>query len=102
MTIPVIEIAGNKIEIFKFNKHLDNLYQKKDIKVICIDARKCDYLNSYTLGAIIYYYSLMMKQDRKIVMMLSDDRENYMRRLFETSGLDKLFDVIKNLEEIKA
>jgi hypothetical protein len=58
-------------------------------------------MNSYTLGAIIYYYSLMMKQNRKIVMMLSEDKENYMNRLFEITGLGKLFDIVRNLDEIK-
>jgi anti-anti-sigma factor len=101
MDIPVVEITGNKKEIFKLNKQLDNLYKTKDVKVICIDASKCDYMNSYTLGAIIYYYSLMMKQNRKIVMMLSEDKENYMNRLFEITGLGKLFDIVRNLDEIK-
>jgi anti-anti-sigma factor len=101
MSIPIVEITGSKIEIFKLHKQIDNLYQKNDIKIICIDARKCDFMNSYTLGTIIYYYSLMMKQGRKIVMMLSEDGGNYMRRLFEISGLEKLFDVVYKLEEIK-
>lgn len=101
MNVSLVEITGSRVEIFKLNKQLDDLYKTKNIKIICIDATKCDYMNSYTLGLVIYYYSLMMKQNRKIVMMLSQDKKNYMNRLFKATKLEKLFEVVKNLDEIK-
>jgi anti-anti-sigma factor len=101
MSTSVIEISGSKIDVFNLNKQLEGLYLTKNIKTICMDVRNCDYMNSYTLGTIIYYYSLMMKQDRKIIFMLSENRENYMNRMFETTGLEKLFEIVKNLDEIK-
>jgi len=99
MGASIVEVSGSKIDTFKFHKQLETLYQS-DAKVICVDARKCDYMNSYTLGTVIYYYSLLMKQNRKIIMMLSEDKENYMNRLFEMTGLEKLFEIVRNLNEI--
>lgn len=63
-----------------------------------IDVSKADFLDSHGLGTLVYYHTLMQKENRQLLILnTNSDRSAYINRLFELTGLDNVFNMIRQI-----
>jgi anti-anti-sigma factor len=81
---PVITLDGRVIgsDVEKFAKKLDSLYNKGS-KTIVVDMSGVSFLDSHGLGKIVYYFHIMEKAGRALIIVISNpDPQMYLKRLF--------------------
>lgn len=94
--VPVIALNGRvaDMEVKRVQQAIDQLYKKKVLKII-VDVSKADFLDSHGLGTIIYYHSLMQKENRQLLILNTNtDRSAYINRLFKLTNLDKVLNIV--------
>lgn len=94
--VPIIELDGRvaDTEVKRVQQAIDRLYKKKVPRII-VDVSKADFLDSHGLGTIIYYHSLMQKENRLLLILNTNtDRSAYINRLFELTNLDKVLNIV--------
>lgn len=91
----MIHITGSssKDEIPRVGEQLEQAYKKGETEVI-VDLTICTYMDSFALGLLIYYHTLLAKDRRKLVLLLTKDYKLYPNRLLELTNLDKVFNVV--------
>jgi anti-anti-sigma factor len=97
--VPVIELDGRvaDMEVKRVQQAIDQLYKKKTPKIV-VDVSKANFLDSHGLGTIIYYHSLMQKENRQLLVLNTNtDRSAYINRLFELTNLDKVLNIVEQL-----
>jgi anti-anti-sigma factor len=102
--IPVIELLGRAVDVDvrRLIKRLDSLY-KKNSKVIGLDVTNTNFMDSHALGTIVYYHTLMQKQERQLVILNGNkDPGAYLNRLFELTNLDKVLKITDTLSSVKS
>ena len=99
---PALELTGRAIDVDveKFSKKLDALH-KKGIKKIILDLSKTNFVDSHGLGIIVYYNTLMQKENREMVILNANpDKRGYVHRLFELTNLDKVLRIVDSDEDV--
>jgi anti-anti-sigma factor len=100
--IPIIALDGRVIgsDVEKFAKKLDSLFNK-DSKTIVVDMSEVSFLDSQGLGKIVYYYHIMEKAGRALIILNTNpDPQMYLRRLFSLTNLDKVLKIIDNEKQL--
>lgn len=96
---PLMELTGRIIDadVKKFQKKIDQLYKKKYGRIY-IDVSSANYIDSHGLGTIVYYHTLMQKENRELIICNTNpDRNSYLNRLFELTNLDKVLNMVSHL-----
>jgi anti-anti-sigma factor len=100
--IPVLELVGRAIDVDveKFSKKLDVLYHKGVPKIV-VNLTKTNFVDSHGLGIIVYYNTLMQKENRELVILNANpDKSSYVHRLFELTNLDKVLRTVSSDTDI--
>lgn len=97
--MPVVELKGRVADqdVKRVQHKIDQLYKKKLPKIV-IDVSKANFLDSHGLGTIVYYHTLMQKENRQLLILNTNaDRSAYINRLFELTNLDKVLNIVEHL-----
>jgi len=99
---PVIKLVGRVIGVdsARFNKKMESLVKKND-KCIIIDISETQFMDSYGLGSIVYYNTLMQRLGREIIFYNKNQNPlSFISRLFEMTKLNHVFKVIHSLDSM--
>jgi anti-anti-sigma factor len=97
--VPVVELKGRvaDLDVKRVQHKIDQLYKKKVPKII-IDVSNANFLDSHGLGTIVYYHTLMQKENRQLLILNTNtDRSAYINRLFELTNLDKVLNIVQQV-----
>jgi anti-anti-sigma factor len=99
---PIILLNGRVIgsDVEKFAKKLDALYTK-DLKTIVVDMSGVSFLDSQGLGKIVYYFHIMEKEGRALIILNSNpDPQMFVKRLFSLTNLDRVLNIIDDIDQV--
>jgi anti-anti-sigma factor len=94
--VPIIELRGRvvDVDVKKFIKKIESLY-KKDYPRIIVDVSDTNFIDSHGLGTIVYYHTLLQKQERQLIILNSNkDANSYLNRLFDLTNLNKVLTIV--------
>jgi len=95
--LPVIELEG-EVDVYtapQLKQQMINLLESGNKQMI-IDLTKVEYLDSTALGVLIGGLKRMREMDGNMVLVCPSAR---IRRVFEITGLDKIFDIYNTADE---
>ena len=94
---PIIELEG-EVDVYtapQLKQQMINLLES-GAKELVVDLTKVDYLDSTALGVLIGGLKRMRERDGNMVLVCPSPR---IRRVFEITGLDKIFDIFNTPED---
>lgn len=95
--IPLIELEG-EVDVYtapQLKQQMINLLES-GAKEMIVDLTKVDYLDSTALGVLIGGLKRMREMDGNMVLVCPSPR---IRRVFEITGLDKIFDIYNSVDD---
>lgn len=95
--LPLIELEG-EVDVYtapQLKQQMINLLES-GAKEMVVDLTKVDYLDSTALGVLIGGLKRMREMDGNMVLVCPNPR---IRRVFEITGLDKIFDIYNSVED---
>lgn len=95
----LVEVIGRVTDqnVKELQHDLDRAYRKNTPRVI-LDVSGICFLTSAGLGIIMYFHTLMRKERRRLVILNSSDNPSaYLDDLFETTNLDKVLTIVRQL-----
>ena len=97
---PVLVVSGRIINIDseKFQKKMES-YCKKKINKFIVDISDVSFMDSYGLGTLVQHHTQMQKIGNEfIIINTNTDPSTYIRRLFNMTGLNKIFTLVNSFE----
>ena len=97
--VPLIEIEG-EVDVYtapQLKQQMIALLEAGNI-VMIVDLSKVDYLDSTALGVLIGGLKRVRERDGNLPLICPSQR---IRRVFEITGLDKIFDIYNSESEAK-
>ena len=94
---PIIELEG-EVDVYtapQLKQQMISLLES-GAKELVVDLTKVDYLDSTALGVLIGGLKRMRERDGNMVLVCPSPR---IRRVFEITGLDKIFDIFNVQQE---
>jgi len=94
---PIIELEG-EVDVYtapQLKQQMINLLES-GARELVVDLTKVDYLDSTALGVLIGGLKRMRERDGNMVLVCPSPR---IRRVFEITGLDKIFDIFNTAED---
>ena len=94
---PIIELEG-EVDVYtapQLKQQMISLLES-GAKELVVDLSKVDYLDSTALGVLIGGLKRMRERDGNMVLVCPSPR---IRRVFEITGLDKIFDIFNSPED---
>lgn len=89
------------VDVKKFSAKMEFMYKKKEPRFI-LDISEVNFIDSHGLGIIVYYNSMMAKENRQLVILNSGaDPGSYVTRLFEITNLHKVLNIISDIESLQ-
>ncbi len=98
--IPVIKLEG-EVDVYtapQLKQQMISLLEAGTKQVI-VDLTKVEYFDSTALGVLIGGLKRMRERDGNLSLICPNPR---IRRVFEITGLDKIFDIYNNVDEAKS
>lgn len=95
--LPIIELEG-EVDVYtapQLKQQMISLLES-GAKELIVDLTKVDYLDSTALGVLIGGLKRMRERDGNMVLICPSPR---IRRVFEITGLDKIFDIFNAQED---
>lgn len=92
--IPVIELEG-EVDVYtapQLKQQMISILESGATQMI-VDLSKVEYLDSTALGVLIGGLKRMREMDGNVLLVCPSPR---IRRVFEITGLDKIFDIYDN------
>ena len=68
-------------------------YKDKKYKDIIVDLGKVEYIDSNSLGALIYHQILFEKLNKKLLLSGSHD---FIKKLFRDCSVDQIFEIVED------
>lgn len=95
--VPVIELEG-EVDVYTAPQLKQQMISilEGGAKEMIVDLTKVDYLDSTALGVLIGGLKRMRERDGNMVLVCPSPR---IRRVFEITGLDKIFDIYNSEAE---
>lgn len=95
--MPIIELEG-EVDVYTAPQLKQQIISILDggAKILAINLTKVDYLDSTALGVLIGGLKRMREKDGNMVLVCPSPR---IRRVFEITGLDKIFDIYDTEED---
>ncbi|MCE5314349.1 MAG: STAS domain-containing protein [Armatimonadota bacterium] len=97
--LPIIELEG-EVDVYtapQLKQQIINILES-NAKELVVDLTKVDYLDSTALGVLIGGLKRMREVDGNMVLICPNPR---IRRVFEITGLDKIFDIYNSEEDAR-
>jgi anti-sigma B factor antagonist len=94
---PIIELEG-EVDVYtapQLKQQMISLLES-GAKELVVDLTKVDYLDSTALGVLIGGLKRMRERDGNMVLVCPSPR---IRRVFEITGLDKIFEIFNTPED---
>lgn len=98
--VPVLILKG-EVDVYttpQMKEHLSSLIQQ-GAKQIVVDLSNVSYFDSTALGALIGALHRLKEHEGNILIAGASAR---VKRVFEITGLDKVFDMYETIEQISA
>lgn len=98
--LPVIELEG-EVDVYtapQLKQQMISLLEGGSRRMV-VDLTKVEYLDSTALGVLIGGLKRMREQDGNMVLVCPSPR---IRRVFEITGLDKIFDIYNSTDEAQS
>ncbi len=98
--VPVIELEG-EVDVYtapQLKQQMITLLES-GTKQMVVDLTKVDYFDSTALGVLIGGLKRIRERDGNLSLICPNPR---IRRVFEITGLDKIFDIYSSADEAKA
>jgi anti-sigma B factor antagonist len=98
--VPVIELEG-EVDVYtapQLKQQMISLLEA-GTKQMVVDLTKVEYFDSTALGVLIGGLKRIRERDGNLSLICPNPR---IRRVFEITGLDKIFDIYNNGDEAKA
>lgn len=95
--LPIIELEG-EVDVYtapQLKQQMISLLEGGTQEML-VDLTKVEYLDSTALGVLIGGLKRMREKDGNMVLICPSPR---IRRVFEITGLDKIFEIFNNIEE---
>lgn len=94
---PIIELEG-EVDVYTAPQLKQQLVRllESDTKELVVDLTKVDYLDSTALGVLIGGLRRMRERDGNMVLVCPSPR---ILRVFEITGLDKIFEIYNSLDD---
>ena len=98
--LPIIELEG-EVDVYTAPQLKQQMISilEGGAKELVVDLAKVDYLDSTALGVLIGGLKRMRERDGNMVLVCPSPR---IRRVFEITGLDKIFDIYNTEDEARA
>lgn len=95
--LPIIELEG-EVDVYTAPQLKQQMISMLEggAKELVVNLTKVDYLDSTALGVLIGGLKRMRERDGNMVLVCPSPR---IRRVFEITGLDKIFDIYNTEEE---
>lgn len=95
--LPIIELEG-EVDVYTAPQLKQQMISMLEggAKEMVVNLTKVDYLDSTALGVLIGGLKRMRERDGNMVLVCPSPR---IRRVFEITGLDKIFDIYNTEEE---
>jgi len=100
---PVLSITGRLVSIDseKFQKKLENFCKKTNMTAI-IDISEVNFIDSYALGTLVQHHTQLRKEGRRLILLNTNTNPTtYIQRLFEMTGLKRVFNFISSIDQIQ-
>lgn len=98
--VPVIELEG-EVDVYtapQLKQQMISLLES-GAKQMVVDLTKVEYFDSTALGVLIGGLKRIRERDGNLSLICPNPR---IRRVFEITGLDKIFDIYNSTDEAKA
>jgi anti-sigma B factor antagonist len=98
--VPLIELEG-EVDVYtapQLKRQMVTLLEEGHIEMV-VDLTKVEYLDSTALGVLIGGLKRVRERDGNLPLIVPSPR---IRRVFEITGLDKIFDIYGSESEAKA
>jgi anti-anti-sigma factor len=98
----VLVVSGRIINIDseKFQKKMEGYCRKKMDKFI-VDISDVSFMDSYGLGTLVQHHTQIQKKGNEfIVLNTNTDSSTYIRRLFNMTGLNKIFTLVNSYDSL--
>ena len=95
--LPIVELEG-EVDVYtapQLKQQMISLLEKGASQMV-IDLTKVEYLDSTALGVLIGGLKRMREKDGNLAIVCPNPR---IRRVFEITGLDKIFDIYNSSED---
>jgi anti-sigma B factor antagonist len=98
--VPVIELEG-EVDVYTAPQLKQQMISmlESGTKQMVVDLTKVDYFDSTALGVLIGGLKRIRERDGNLSLICPNPR---IRRVFEITGLDKIFDIYTSADEAKA
>lgn len=96
--LPVVTVSGRAVDVDvkKLARKLESVYKRKAGRIV-VDISGTDFIDSHGLGTIVYFHTLMQKQNRELVILNANpDPNSYIARLFELTHLNKVLRIVNS------
>lgn len=97
--LPIIDLEG-EVDVYtapQLKQQIINILES-GAKELVVDLTKVDYLDSTALGVLIGGLKRMREVDGNMVLICPSPR---IRRVFEITGLDKIFDIYNTEDDAR-
>jgi anti-anti-sigma factor len=96
--IPVLVLSGDAVgqDVSKVAEKINDLVDEGNTTIV-IDCAELNAVDSHGLGMFIFSYKLMDSQKRRLMFL---NPSEFVKNLFQSSNLDRVFTIIGSLEEI--
>lgn len=98
--VPVIELEG-EVDVYtapQLKQQMISLLESGTMQMV-VDLTKVEYFDSTALGVLIGGLKRIRERDGNLSLICPNPR---IRRVFEITGLDKIFDIYSGADEAKA
>jgi anti-anti-sigma factor len=98
---PVVVLAGRITNAgsAQLKTELEQL-RKENHPTVLVDISKVNYIDSYGLGVLAYFHNGMEKADR-IMIIINQNHNSYIARLFEMTRLDTVFRIVADYPAVE-
>ena len=99
-SLPIIELEG-EVDVYTAPQLKQQMISilEGGAKMMVVNLTKVDYLDSTALGVLIGGLKRMRERDGNLVLICPSPR---IRRVFEITGLDKIFDIYNSENDAQA
>jgi anti-anti-sigma factor len=96
--VPILVLSGDAVgqDVSKVAEKINDLVDGGNT-TITIDCSELNAVDSHGLGMFIFSWKLMDSQKRRLLFM---NPSEFVKNLFESSNLNKVFTIIGSVEEI--
>ncbi len=101
--IPILSVSGRLINVDseKFQKKLE-AFCNKNQQTAVVDISEVNFIDSFGLGTLVQHHTQLQKSGGKLIVLNTNlDPNTYIQRLFDITGLRKVFIIVDSLESIQ-